>query len=257
MRALVLTLAGLLLAGCASGTPDEGPNGAAARLFGALHEPLPTSAAEGGDGVGDVIVLTPVPCAAVSRSDHGRQNACPEPLLRSGSVDGREFVAAMAFDLSRLPPAVEVLYAGLELTGLDAAFLEQAGQWHVRMIDVPSGDAVADMSFSRLVAAPDARPGASWRLRAAELAPGGRNALEFDDLARDALAVRLGRGSAVFRIEGPTEESSLFGWAANGDDAPRLRIGYVAMPDARVDPGQPLVVWDAIGEPGGATHDEG
>jgi hypothetical protein len=182
--------------------------------------------------MGELVVLRPVPCDAASRSDDQLGASCGASALHSGTADGREFVAVLQFDLSRLPLGSEVRYAGLELTGLDDAFLRRAGEWEVRIVDLPESRRPGHMSFGQLVAVPDAVPPVAWRLRSRELAPGGRNVLEFDQGALDLLAVRLGHDRVAFRIEGPVGESNLFSWAAVGDEGPRLRVGYVAMPGA-------------------------
>jgi len=241
-------------------------------LIDALHEPLPTlaptgtasprgepapsgstaaapaeasraRATESGAGVGDVIVLTPVPCEMVSVNDTEQQGVCCPPTLRSGSSAGREFLTALSFDLTDLPMGVEVLYAGLELTGLDAEFLAERDDWYIQLIDLPPAGTLGDLTFSQILAAPAADPGAVWRLRSEQLAPGGRNTLQFGQQALDALALRLGQGKVTFRIEGPGGRANLFAWQSCGEDAPRLRVGYLVMP------GTAEVRWESTASP--------
>ena len=221
----VILFLALLTAGCSAGAAAPDGEVLAPGVLGlleTLHEPLPTSS--GAAPATAPLVLTPEPCAAVSRSDRGPDNPCPELVLRAGGAAGREFVAAIGFDLTGARPGRAVAYAALELTGADAAFLEGPGRWLVRMVDLPPDARLADASFARLLAAPDAVPGVSWIVAPGDVGPGRRNLLELDAAARAGLATRLGRGRVAFVIEPASGAESLFGWAASGVDGPRLTI---------------------------------
>lgn len=208
---------------------------------GTLEVPTPRS-------VGNVIVLAPiVPCGAVSISDVQHRAECDPPQLQSGSRDGREFMAAVTFDLSPLPAGAEVLYAGLELTGLEGDFLAEQGSWFVRMIKIPANRSLAELSFARLLAAPNALPNLVWRLRSDQLSPGGRNTLQFEGEALVVLSKRLGNGTVTFRMDGPSDGTQVFRWAARGEDAPRLRIAYVLTDHAAEVTEVPLILWDDEG----------
>lgn len=195
--------------------------------------------------MGDVIVLAPVaPCGAIVVDDAQRAPDCAPPHLQSGTLGEREFLAALTFDLTPLPRGAEVLYAGLELTGLDDRFLADQGSWYIRMIKLPADQAPDTLSFARLLAAPNALPNLVWRLRREQLWPGGRNTLQLEGDALPMLAARLGGGRVSFRFDGPTQRTNLFRWATQGPDAPRLRLAYVLPGEVAAATEIPLIMWD-------------
>lgn len=194
--------------------------------------------------VGDIVILAPVQCGAVAYGDTDDAPDCDPTVLRSGTLDGRQFLSALTFDLSDLPLGSEVLYGALELTGLDDEFLADYGRWYIRMVDMPEGVTLGDMSFADIAESPPVDTDAVWRLHADALESRGIETLRFEGVVLDELALRLGNGTVTFRIDGPTGRTNMFSWPADGPDAPRLRIGYVAMPDdVEADP-EPLVIWD-------------
>jgi len=186
----------------------------------------------------------PTPFPILGNEPMPSAEPCKPPVLRSGSFLGTEFVALLAFDLRALPAGSELLYAGLELAGLDDAFLGEVGQWVVRAVTLPQDVALGELSFARILAAPAVAPGFGWQLGRAELAPGGRNTLKLGGEGLRYLAEQLGQGSVAFRIEGPRGQTNLFGWEARGPGAPRLRIAYNPARSVTETP-PPLIVWDA------------
>jgi len=191
--------------------------------------------------VGEVIILAPVRCGAVTLSQEQPVPDCDAPELSSGSVDGRTFVAAVSFDLSALPDGSDVLYAGLDITGLTSEYLADYGRWYVRIIEHPPDAPMDQLTFDDLAIAPTIGPDLVWRLRSDDLAPGGRNTLIFEESAHEVLAAHLGNGPVTFRIDGPAARTNLFSWEADGYRAPRLRIAYVVADGMS---GEPLILWD-------------
>ena len=59
--------------------------------------------------------------------------------LHSGAYQSQALVGVAQFDLNGLPPGSKILYAALELTGRNARFLGQTGEWSVEMIDAQVG----------------------------------------------------------------------------------------------------------------------
>lgn len=218
---------------------------------------LPSDSAPTPESAGNVVLLAPVPCGVLAvrvaraRPDPAGDDAvpapelavCDPPTLPSGAADGQVFVALLTFDLRALPASSELLYAGLELAGLDDALLGEVGGWTVRAVELPADTALEALSFSRIMAVPAARPAIGWQLGRAELAPGGRNTLRIGADGLDHLAGQLGQGVATFRIEGPLDGTNLFKWEGQGPRAPRLRLAYMpGVPTPAT--ARPLIVWD-------------
>ncbi len=193
--------------------------------------------------VGEVIILAPVRCGAVTLSQEQPVPVCEAPELSSGALDGRAFVAAVSFDLKALPAGSDILYAGLEMTGLASEFLADYGRWYIRMIEHRPGVPMDQLTYDDLAIAPTVGPDLVWRLRSDDLAPGGRNTLVFEESAREVLAENLGNGPVTFRIDGPSARTNLFSWEAEGYRAPRLRIAYI-FGDGDGMSGEPLILWD-------------
>lgn len=229
--------------------PATGAPGAGAE--GSIRTPTdgPERTGDGAARVGNVILLAPVRCGAVSVSEADPRPDCDAPALASGSRDGRQFIGAITFDLADLPPGSEILYAGLELVGMDAEFLADYGRWYLRLIQPPPGESARTLGFDALRGAPPAGPELVWRLRSGQLAPGGRNTLEFEAEARASLTARLGAGTVTFRIDGPSGRTNLFSWEVQGARAPRLRLAYHVARDLDATAEKPLILWDEPATP--------
>ncbi|MFN2251651.1 MAG: hypothetical protein ACK2UL_07015, partial [Anaerolineae bacterium] len=198
-------------------------------------------------GVRHSVVSNAAESSVTVQASRSQSSSAGQELTRklgSGTIDGRQFVTALTFDLSNLPLGAEVLYGALELTGLDDEFLADYGRWYVRMVDLPAGVGISALTYDDVVGAPASESGGVWRMRAGELQARGVETLRFGRQVLDELALHIGQGAVTFRIDGPDGRTNMFSWPAEGPDAPRLRIGYIAMPDSAEADEEPLVIWD-------------
>jgi|GEM_PF-6283182 hypothetical protein len=196
----------------------------------------------------DMLILRSIPCRAVVLPSAGgfrpRPGAAPAGLTREDaeSTSGpgaHDLLSALVFDLTELPLAAGVLYAGIEFAGLSEAVVNEYGEWSVRLIDLACDATVDDATWRSLAAAPSEEVGGGWRLRTGPLrsmrrsqGPRTRSAprlctLELGRAVLAEIARRVGCGSVVFRVDGPAGRGRIFVWPTEGPFAPRLRLGYV------------------------------
>ncbi|MEW5717978.1 MAG: hypothetical protein AB1817_05070 [Chloroflexota bacterium] len=145
--------------------------------------------------------------------------------LHSGAYQGQSLVGVMQFDLNDLPPGSKILYAALELTGRNARFLGQTGEWSVEMIDAQPGAAWDDASYDAMVQLPRlALLGKPYA--AQELAAGLVNRVVFTPDQLKQLEKELDNGALTLRVRGPTgANDNLFTWDAGpGVTAPILYL---------------------------------
>jgi hypothetical protein len=216
----------------------------------------------------DILILTPVPCGAVTLRDRDGPLERDPVLLRSEEI-GVGFLSAISFDLSALPMGSVVRFAGLELAGIDQAAIEDYGHWSVRFVDLDPETPLREATWRRILEAPAAAPCGTWRVahgswrdrdrasaaawtRSDAAAPRpellraqrpARRTLVLEQPVLDEIALRLGSGSVTFRIDGPKRRARAFAWPAEGPFAPRLRLGYLAMPGTDARTVKRLVRW--------------
>ncbi|MFZ5812361.1 MAG: TonB family protein, partial [Thermodesulfobacteriota bacterium] len=163
--------------------------------------------------------------------------------LHSGAYQGQSLVGVAQFDLNGLPPGSKILYAALELTGRNARFLGQTGEWNVELIEAqPSAtwddatyDAIAQLPRLALLGKPYA---------AQELAAGLVNRFVFTPDQLKLLEKQLDIGALNLRVRGPSSGSdNLFTWDAGpGATAPSRFIGGMGVYDAEAVEVPPRVV---------------
>ena len=188
-----------------------------------LEDELPESPRS----VGDIIELEPLRCGALSLNNRDRRGDCASEVLRSGVLDGREFLGLLAFDLRSLPAGSRLIYAELELTGLDTAFAGENSAWTLRSIDLPESELIYDLSFARAMSVPILQSGPAWRIEADSVADGESMSLTIPPEARPELNEMLGKRTLVFRLEFSFAEDDgkgLISWHSRGDSAPVLRL---------------------------------
>jgi hypothetical protein len=138
-----------------------------------------------------------------------------DSFLYAGYRDGETYIAAMRFDVSRIPRGAEIRQAQLQLVGLrvDRFVADPNATWWVEVLAENALDRIAGSDFLTVFSAP-----ASLTLkpaRAADLAAGTANRFDFDELARAWLAQQLLNGSSTvtFRLRATTQGvNTLFGW---------------------------------------------
>ena len=153
--------------------------------------------------------------------------------LHSGAYQAQALVGVAQFDLNGLPPGSKILYAALELTGRNARFLGQTGEWSVEMIDAQGGATWDDASYDAVVQLPRlALLGKSYAPQ--ELAAGLVNRLVFTPDQLNLIEKQLDIGALNLRVRGPTDgNDNLFTWDAGpGATAPTLYL--VAVPASYV-----------------------
>ena len=151
--------------------------------------------------------------------------------LHSGAYQGQALVGIAQFDLKDLPPGSKILYAALELTGRNARFLGQSGEWSVEMIDAQVGVTWDDASYDAIVQLPRlALLGKSYAPQ--ELAAGLVNRLVFTPDQLKLVETQLDVGALNLRVRGPTgANDDLFTWDAGpGTTAPTLYLVTIPAP---------------------------
>jgi hypothetical protein len=199
------------------------------------------------DRIGQVLEIPPADCGAISMASDAIALDCEAEALRAGRHDGREYVGLLVFDLSDLPlgaardsaapsppglaegAGAELLYAALELSGLDDASAEADASWSLRAVQLSADWPPADFSFGRLMGLAPADPSLVWRLRAADFPPDRAAGLDLEGAALAALQAAMGRGLLALRIEALSSGAAAYGLLtlhASGERAPRLRLAY-------------------------------
>jgi len=192
-----------------------------------------TAGAPAPETIGQVLEIPPEPCGALSLSAEGGSPDCSAALLRAGRIEGLEFAALLVFDLRELPTEAELLFATIELTGLDAALSGHEASWRIQAVDLPPNWAPERASFAQLASLRPSDPNLAWRIEAGRFPLGRAEALDIEGPAMDLLRARMGRGRLALRIEAAAsfalDGPSLFSWHAAGEQAPRLRVAYLAL----------------------------
>jgi len=139
-----------------------------------------------------------------------------DSFLYAGYFQGRVFLSAIRFDLSRIPRGAPIRGATLSLTGLqiDRFDPRAGGQWTVQILQPDAIDGWPRLDFQTALNAPAAITLVP-SLTADQLGKGVENRWELDASALDWIEQALvdGKDALVFRIVGPTGgKSTLFGW---------------------------------------------
>lgn len=149
--------------------------------------------------------------------------------LHAGSYRGQAYKSLLYFDLAALPPGSRILFAEVELTGLNRGNLGPAGNWTLGLLPFDSqtdwsGRSYADLSNAQTLGT------VGVSLAPQDLGEGQLNqfVLAPDQLARLESALRE-TGFIAFRLDGPSTGESLFTWDGGDRDPavgwhPTLRV---------------------------------
>lgn len=148
--------------------------------------------------------------------------------LHAGTYQGQALLSIVQFDVKALAPGTKILFAALELTGLDAKSLGQSGEWKVDLInsEIPDG---AGATYSSLrSAATLAQLGTPFQARGLAARQTSRVVVEQDQLA--LLQKQLDYGAVTVRLTGPADGADdQFTWDG-GPGAGEPTLYLVVMP---------------------------
>lgn len=148
-------------------------------------------------------------------SNDVRRNHLNDSFLYAGVLEGDTHIAAIRFDLRRVPRGAELVYGELRLTGLRAQTLDPAidGQWQFQLIAEDALPNMASADFLTLLSAPSSM--SLPPLTTAELAEDEVNIWELDDDVRRWIENQLLQGaqSIIMRIQANTgNQETMFAW---------------------------------------------
>lgn len=150
--------------------------------------------------------------------------------LHAGSYKGQAFQTIIAFELTSLAPGSRILYAQVELAGLNRSNLGTGGKWTLQLLSSTASNPNADL---RTVAA-QSNIGAS--LAADQLSEGQVNKFVFASDQNSRLEEALnGSGRVYFRLSSPTSTGDdLFTWDGGDKDVPGSRptLRLISVPAA-------------------------
>ena len=134
------------------------------------------------------------------------------PNLHAGLYKGHIYHGVVRFDLSAIPPTANIIYAALELTGLDDQHVSQGGGWQVHLLDPTIESTWTELTHDMLHHATiEATLPAT--LSPTALAPHKSNIFSFAPEQLPTLRQHLDTGIAIFRLDGPTSgDDNLFSW---------------------------------------------
>jgi WD40 repeat protein len=150
--------------------------------------------------------------------------------LHAGSYKGQTFQSIVAFDLSALAPGSKILYAQVELVGLNRTNLGVGGKWTLQLLSSTASTPNADL---RAVAA---QANIGTALTADQLNEGQVNRFVFSADQNTNLEEALtGDGRVYFRLSSISSGGDdLFTWDAGDRDVPSSRpiLRLIAVPTA-------------------------
>ncbi|MCB0061174.1 MAG: PD40 domain-containing protein [Caldilineaceae bacterium] len=165
---------------------------------------------------GEVYYLTPGSnSAGWWMNNDVRRNHLNDSFLYTGLLEGDTHIAALRFDLRRVPRGAELVYGELRLTGLRDQTLDPTvdAQWQVQLIAEDALPNLASADFLTLFSAPAAinLPPISTQ----QLAEGEVNVWELEEPVRRWIETQLLQGaqSITMRIQAATgNQETLFAW---------------------------------------------
>jgi hypothetical protein len=145
-----------------------------------------------------------------------RRNNINDSFLYAGMIEGIHYVAAMRFDLSRIPRGAPILQGQLRLTGLrqDRFAPDAKATWLIELLPENSLESLTRADFLAMYSAPSAIT-LSPLLESADLAAGKVNLWNLDAQTIEWLTQQLlnGAQSVIIRIKSSTEDANtLFAW---------------------------------------------
>ena len=177
-------------------------------------------------------------------SNDVRRNHINDSFLYAGLFEGDTHIAAMRFDLRRVPRGAELLHGELRLTGLREQTLVPAvdAQWQVQLIAEDALPNLASANFLTLLSAP-----ASLSLppiTSDQLVEGEVNMWELEEPVRHWIEDQLLQGaqSMIVRIQATTNnQETMFAWDS-GLGLETVHSGPVILLSAGPAPATPPVL---------------
>lgn len=166
---------------------------------------------------GQVLLLGPTAGKAGWWQSHDNQrNHLGDSFLYAGAYGGATFIAAVRFDLTKVPRGAPIRQAQFRLTGLrqDQFQPDAVGLWLVQIVPESSLKDINTADFLTMLSAPAAIP-LFPPLTATDLAAGQVNSWELDEAARAWLENQLldGATALMVRIQASIEQGeALFAW---------------------------------------------
>lgn len=150
------------------------------------------------------------------KSNDNQRNHLGDSFLYAGAYGDEAFIAAVRFDLTKVPRGAPIRQAQIRLTGLRQDQLQPGveGLWLVQLVPESSAEFLNAADFLTMVSAPAAIT-LFPPLSAADLAPDQVNQWELDETARAWLAQQLldGATAVTVRIQASIEQGeALFAW---------------------------------------------
>lgn len=144
-----------------------------------------------------------------------RRNHLNDSFLYAGFSEGNSHIAAIRFDLRRVPRGAELIYGELRLTGLRSQISDPATgiRWQIQLIAEESLPNLASADFLTLLSAPAVLTLPT--IGPDEMIEGEANVWELDTNVRTWIANQLLQGaqSIIIRIQAETDsQETLFAW---------------------------------------------
>ncbi|MFN8472916.1 MAG: S8 family serine peptidase [Anaerolineae bacterium] len=185
----------------------------------------------------DVTVQIP-PLAAYAGwvvSYEQRGNHLGDDDMYVGVYDGAQYVGALQFDLSAIPPGAQVNWATLFLMGRSNRYTIQGGDFKTTLLASSADSLWPSLTFTGLQNAP-ASVTLQPVLHGEDLVVGPPYFYRFEPGALAELGQRAGTTRRLsFRLEGPSAgDDNLFSWNSGADGAgPILTVNYSLPPNKR------------------------
>ncbi|MCW5849815.1 MAG: S8 family serine peptidase [Anaerolineae bacterium] len=154
-------------------------------------------------------------------SSETRGNHLGDNDIYVGLFDTGQYLGAVQFDLSAVPPQARLNWATFFLLGRSQRYTAPGGEYRVVLLDAASDLAWSSLTFARLRDAPGlAVLTPTWQ--GSDLRAGAPYFLQFDTKAQDELARRIQTTRRLsLRLEGPlVGPNNLFSWNSGADGTP-------------------------------------
>jgi hypothetical protein len=134
------------------------------------------------------------------------------PNIHAGVFQARVYYGALQFDLSAVPPGSTIIYAAVDLVGLDEQNLGSAGNWRLNLLDPAIDPIWPKLTYESLRQAP-VETALKPVLSPLNLDQGQVNRFQFDPRQLSTLQQHLTEGVISFRLEGPIAGGdNMFTW---------------------------------------------
>ncbi|MEZ4728985.1 MAG: hypothetical protein R3E79_17770 [Caldilineaceae bacterium] len=159
--------------------------------------------------------LTPVSAGAVGwvRTADEVINHLGDYNIYAGRFEDHNYIGALQFDLSAIPPGSPIIHADLTFTGLSDEWLGEDGVWSVQILEPWLDETWATNDFHWLARLDSGASLLTAPATATELGIGKVNTFFFTPEGLATLAARLFTGTISLRVNGPSDGGdNLFSW---------------------------------------------